>query len=159
MQREEEAPAVKALVFHFLHSLTVRRMPLAKNASWKLVTSMYYLSVDGNLSLANKTHVRHDTRQRKCLNSICKRFFKELSSTRFFSMVRSFSKSTGPSFSVKISWHYYQLSLMRAGTVFTSITIISAYLQSTIQDQTAEVTYMGISVCVFWKKNCTFKKK
>ena len=105
MQRKEEAPAAKALVFHFLHSLTVRRMPLTKNASWKLVTSMYYLSVDGNSS-----HQRHDTRLRNCLNCTCKRFFKELSFNRFLIMVYSFSKSSAPSFSVKISSQYYQLS-------------------------------------------------
>ena len=105
MQRKEEAPAAKALVFHFLHSLTVRRMPLTKNASWKLVTSMYYLSVDGNSS-----HQRHDTRLRNCLNCTCKRFFKELCFNRFLITVYSFLKSTAPSFSVKISWHYYQLS-------------------------------------------------
>ena len=105
MQRKEEAPAAKALVFHFLHSLTVCRMPLTKNASWKLVTSMYYLSVDGNSS-----HQRHDTRLRNCLNCTCKRFFKELSFNRFLIMVYSFSKSSAPSFSVKISWQYYQLS-------------------------------------------------
>ena len=33
MQRGEEAPAAKALVFLFVHSLAVHRMPLAKNAS------------------------------------------------------------------------------------------------------------------------------
>ena len=110
MQRKEEAPAAKALVFHFLHSLTVRRMPLTKNASWKLVTSMYYLSVDGNSSLENKAHERHDTRLRNCLNCTCKRFFKELCFNRFLITVYSFLKSTAPSFSVKISWQYYQLS-------------------------------------------------
>ena len=110
MQRKEEGPTAKALVFHFLHSLTVCRMPLTKNASWKLVTSMYYLSVDGNSSLENKAHERHDTRLRNCLNCTCKRFFKELCFNRFLITVYSFLKSTAPSFSVKISWHYYQLS-------------------------------------------------
>ena len=35
-ERTEE-PAAKALVFRFLRSLAVRRMLLAKNASWELV--------------------------------------------------------------------------------------------------------------------------
>ena len=61
-----------------VHSLTVHRMPLGKNTSWKFVTSIHYLSIDGNLSLANKTHVRHDTELRNCVNHTCKRFFKEL---------------------------------------------------------------------------------
>ena len=39
-------------------------MPLTKNASRKLVTSMYYLSVDGNSSLENKAHERHDTAEK-----------------------------------------------------------------------------------------------
>lgn len=83
MQRKEEAPTAKALVFHFLHSLTVRRMPLTKNASWKLVTSMYYLSVDGNSSLENKAHERHDTRLRNCLNSNARGFLKSFALTDF----------------------------------------------------------------------------
>lgn len=43
---------------------------------------------------------------------------------------------------------------MQAGTVFTSIAIISTYLQSTIQDQAAEVRnfYGNISLCVLEEK-------
>ena len=136
-------------------------MPLGKNSSWEFVTSMHYLSIDGNLSLANKTHVWHDTQLRNCLNRTCKRFFKELinfSSKRFLIKVHSFSKSTASSFSLKISWHYHQLSPenvlfssylywgAKTGTVFTSIVIISTYLQSIIQDHAAKViTSMGKS--------------
>ena len=43
-ERTEE-PAAKALVFRFLRSLAVRRMLLAKNASWELVCHLNALFV------------------------------------------------------------------------------------------------------------------
>ena len=36
-QKGEYEPAVKAIVFHFLCSLMVHRIPLAKGVSWELV--------------------------------------------------------------------------------------------------------------------------
>ena len=40
-----EVPAAKALVFRFLRSLTLRRMPLTKNASWEWVCHLNALFV------------------------------------------------------------------------------------------------------------------
>lgn len=45
-QKGEDEPVVKAIVFHFLHSLMVHRIPLAKGASWELVvTSMQIILI------------------------------------------------------------------------------------------------------------------
>lgn len=45
-RKAEDEPVVKAIVFHFLCSLMVHRIPLAKGASWELVvTSMQIILI------------------------------------------------------------------------------------------------------------------
>ena len=45
-RKGEDEPVVKAIVFHFLCSLMVHRIPLAKGASWELVvTSMQIILI------------------------------------------------------------------------------------------------------------------
>ena len=94
-ERTEE-PAAKALVFRFLRSLAVRRMILAKNASWELVCHLNALFVSQSKLKSfciTQTNTRaHDKRRRNCLNRARKKSFKEPSSNRFSISVFIFDK-------------------------------------------------------------------
>ena len=105
-----EGTCSKGPSFRFLCSLMVHRMPLAKNASWELVCHLNALLVNGNSSLANKTHVPHGSPLRNCLNHTCKKCsFKEINSKRFSILLFIFEKHCAI-FSVKMFWQYYQMS-------------------------------------------------
>ena len=94
-ERTEES-AAKALVFRFLRSLAVRRMILAKNASWELVCHLNALFVSQSKLKSfciTQTNTRaHDKRRRNCLNRARKKLFKEPSSNRFSISVFIFDK-------------------------------------------------------------------
>ena len=62
-------PATKALLFHFLHSLTVPRIPLAKELA-------NYLCFNGNFSFLNKNKYMEYFHKNDSgmLNKTCKNF-------------------------------------------------------------------------------------
>ena len=85
-------------------------MPLAKNASWKLICHLNALFVSQWKLKSSCTHVWHDKRLKNCLNRARKKLFEKLSSKRLSISVFIFENHYAVFFLVKISWQSYQLS-------------------------------------------------